>query len=154
MATRDVPEVKPVVPLDAAVFGATVQLPSFDKIKPEAWFAVADANFVLRKVTESVTKYFYVLSKLDAITLRKLSAFLKRPRGSDPYNEVRRQLCRTFEPSMEQKLDALLAVTTIGDEQPMEFGLELQRLLGEATTGRHPQEDLSTGGPTSNRYRD
>ena len=134
MATRDIPEVKPAVQVDAAVFGATVQPPSFDKIELEAWFAVADANFALRKVTESTTKYYYVLSKLDALTLRKLSAFLKRPRGSDPYNEVRRQLCRTFEPSMEQKLDALLAITSMGDERPMEFGLELQRVLGDATT--------------------
>ena len=132
MASRDVPEAKPSAQLDASVCGATVQLPAFDKIEPESWFAVADANFALRKVTESTTKYYYVLSKLDATTLRKLSAFLKRPRGSDPYNEVRRQLCKTFEPSMEQKLDALLA--TSSDERPMEFGLELQRLLGESTT--------------------
>ena len=45
------------VHLDAAVFGATVQLPAFDKVKAEMWFAVADANFALRKVTDSTTKY-------------------------------------------------------------------------------------------------
>ena len=66
--------------------------------------------------------------------LRKLSAFLKRLRGEDPYNEIRRKLCKAFEPSMEQKLDALLATSSMGDERPMEFGLELQQLLGEATT--------------------
>ena len=125
MASTDVPEIKPSVQLDAAVFGATVQLPAFDKIEPEAWFAVADANFALRKVTDSTTHYYYVLSKLDAKTLRKLSAFLKRPRGADPYLEVRRQLCKAFEPSKEQKLDALLATSSMGDERPMEFGLEL-----------------------------
>ena len=107
MATREVPEVKPAVQLDAAVFGATVQLPSFGKIEPNAWFAVADANFALRKVTDSMTRYYYVLSKLDATTLRKLSAFLNRPRGEDPYNDI---------------------------ERPMEFGLEMQRLLGDSST--------------------
>ena len=121
--------------LDATVCGASVQLPAFDKIEPESWFCVADANFALRKVTDSTTRYYYVLSKLDATTLRKLSAFLKRPRGDDPYQEIRRQLCRTFEPSMEQKLDTLLAINDMGDERPMEFGLELQRLLGDASTG-------------------
>ena len=134
MAMRDVAEAKPAVQLDAAVFGATVQLPSFDKIEPNAWFAVADANFALRKVTDSTTRYYYVLSKLDATTLRKLTAFLNRPRGDDPYNEIKRQLCKTFEPSREQKLDALLATSSWGDERPMEFGLELQRLLGDSTT--------------------
>ena len=125
MATREVPEAKPgqSVQVDAAVFGATVQLPPFDKIEPESWFAVADANFALRRVTDKTTKYYYVLSKLDLTTLRKLSAFLKRPRRTDPYNEIRWQLCKAFEPSMEQKLDALLATTSMGDEWPMEFGL-------------------------------
>ena len=122
------------VQLDAAVFGAAVQLPTFDKIEPEAWFAVADANFALRKVTDPLTKYYYVLSKLDSSTLRQLSAFLKRPRLEDPYQEIRDTLCATFEPSLEQKLDALLTTTDCGDARPMEFGLELQRLLGEATT--------------------
>ena len=87
MASKDIPEAKatPSLQLDAAVFGASVQLPSFDKIEPEAWFAVADANFALRKVTDSTIRYYYLLSKLDSTTLRKLSAFLKQPRGEDPY---------------------------------------------------------------------
>ena len=64
------------VHLDAAVFGALVQLPAFDKVEVETWFAVADANFTLRKVTDSTTKYYYVLSKVDASTLRKLLSFI------------------------------------------------------------------------------
>ena len=133
MATNNVPDAKPTVQLDAAVLGASVQLPAFDKVEPHAWFAVADANFALRKVTDQMTKYYYVLSKLDANTLRKLSAFLQEERGSDPYDEVRSTLCQTFEPPMEQKLDALLATNDMGDERPMQFGLELLRLLGPAT---------------------
>ena len=130
-----VPEEKPnsTVRLDAAVFGASVQLPVFDKMEPESWFCVADANFALRKVSDSVTKYYYVLSKLDSTSLKKLSAFLKRPRGPDPYQEIRAKLYRTFEPPKEQKLDTLLATNDMGDERPMEFGMELQRLAGEAT---------------------
>ena len=134
MASSNAQETKPVpASFDAAVFGATVQLPAFDKVEPETWFTVADANFALRKVTDANTKYYYVLSKLDASTLRKLSAFLKRPRSADPYQDIRRQLCRTYEPPMEQKLNTLLAICDMGDERPMEFALELQRLAAEAT---------------------
>ena len=53
----------------AAVLGASVQLLNFDKVDPETWFTVADANFALRKVTDSTTKCYYVLSKLDAAFL-------------------------------------------------------------------------------------
>ena len=34
---------------------------------------------------------------------------------------------------MEQKVDAFLALTDIGDERPDEFALEIQRLLSNAS---------------------
>ena len=123
------------MPLEAAaVFGAAVQLPMFDRAEPEAWFTLSDANFGLSNVTDSENKYWYVLSKFDSATLKKLSTFLKLPRGSDPYQEIRDKLCQTYEPPLEQKLDALLSLTDIGDERPVEFGLEIQRLIAGATT--------------------
>ena len=116
------------------VYGATVQLPTFDKLEPRAWFRIADANFGIRRVTDPVAKYYYVLSKLDAETLRKLSAFLDLPLRADPYSDLRQKLCATFEPPLEAKLDAFLATNDAGDERPAQFGLELQRLLANATT--------------------
>ena len=110
-----------------------MQLPGFDKDEPASWFCVADANFALRKVSDSQTKYYYVLSKLDSATLKKLLAFLKVPRGADPYEEIRKKLCKTSEPPLEQKLDTLLVINDAGDERPSEFGLELQRLLSGAS---------------------
>ena len=95
-------------PDSALVYGATVQLPTFDKAEPRAWFRIADANFGIRCVTDPVTKYYYVLSKLDSETLRKLSAFLDCPpdptrtrtfarssarRLSPPRGEIRRFSC-------------------------------------------------------------
>ena len=121
------------VHLDAAVFGAMVQLPAFDKVEAETWFAVADANFALRKVTDSTTKYYYVLSKLNASTLRKLSSFIKKPRGSDPYREIKEELCEAYQPRLEQKLDALLSLAGMGDESPKEYGMEIKHLVSDAT---------------------
>ena len=121
-------------PDSALVYGATVQLLTFDKAEPRAWFRIEDANFGIRRATDPVTKYYYVLSKLDSETLRKLSAFLDLPLGSDPYLDIRKKLCKTFEPPLEAKLDAFLATNDAGDERPAEFGLELQRLLANAST--------------------
>ena len=117
----------------AAVFGASVQLPTFDEVEPETWFAVADANFALRKVTDPLTKYYYVLSKLDTTSLRQLSAFIKRPKGSDPYSEIKAELCDAYEPPLEEKIDAMLALTDMGDERPRAFGREMQRLVADAS---------------------
>ena len=121
------------VHLDAAVFGASVQLPSFNKVEAETWFAVADANFALRRVTDSLTKYYYVLSKLDASMLRKLSSFIKRPKGDDPYAEIKEELCEAYEPPLEKKLDALLTIGDMGDESPKEYGMEIRRLAADAS---------------------
>ena len=117
----------------AAVFGASVQLPSFDKVDPETWFTVADANFALRKVTDATTKYYYVLSKLDAATLRQLSAFLKLPKGEDTYQEIKDELCESYEAPLEEKIDAMFALTDMGDERLRRFGKELQRLGADAS---------------------
>ena len=65
--------------------------------------------------------------------MKKLSAFLKIQRGDDPYAEIKKKLCRAFEPPLEQKLDTLLAITDSGDERPAEFGLELRCLLSGAS---------------------
>ena len=119
MASRNNPEVKPPTtsPYNAAaVFRASVQLPNFDKVEPETWFMVADANFTLRRVTDSTTKYYYVLSKLDMTTLRHLSTFLKQLRGDDLYDEIKAELCDAYEAPLDRKLDALLALTELRDD--------------------------------------
>ena len=105
----------------------------FDRAEPDAWFILAEAHFNLRGVTDSKTKYWYVLSKFDPPTLRKLSTFLQSPRGSDPYQELRQMLCQTYEPPMEQKIDAFLGLAEMGDDRPSEFGLEIQRLTPKAS---------------------
>ena len=129
MATKQTPG---SVSEDPVAHFVAVQLPIFNRLAPTSWFYMADANFHLRNITTSETKFWYVVSKLDADTLRKMSAFLAKPRGKDPYAEIRTVLCGTFEPNLEQKLDALLAVSELGDERPSEFALELRRLLADA----------------------
>ena len=84
-------------------------------------------------MTDATTKYYYVLSKLDAASLRQLSAFLKQPKGEDPYQEIKDELCEAYEPPLEEKLDALFALTDLGDERPRRFGKELQRLAADAS---------------------
>ena len=105
-----------------------VQLPTFNRLAPSSWFHLTDANFHLLGITQPDTKFWYVVSKLDPENLRKLSSFLAAPRGKDPYTEISAILCQTYEPQLEQKLDALLVTTSMGDERPAEFSLELRRL--------------------------
>ena len=108
--------------------GVAVQLPPFMKASPTAWFTLCDANFFIRKVTDSETKFWYVVSKLDEETLKRIHAFLAKPRDKDPYKAIREVLCESFEPSVEQKLDTMLAASSMGSEKPSDFMAELDRL--------------------------
>ena len=42
-------------------------------------------------------------------------------------------LCQTYEPPLEQKLDAFLGLKEMGDDRPSEFGLEVERLTAKAS---------------------
>ena len=42
-------------------------------------------------------------------------------------------MCDTYEPPMEEKLDALFALSDIGDDRPKKFRKELQRLAADAS---------------------
>ena len=46
----------------------TVKIPPFWTHSPTAWFAQAEAQFVLRKITEDDTKYYYIVAALDSAT--------------------------------------------------------------------------------------
>ena len=113
--------------------GVAVQLPTFMKASPAAWFRLCDANFFIRKVTDPETKYWYIVSKLDEETLRKIHAFLEKPLSKDPYRDIKERLCESFEPTVEQHLDALLAASTMGSEKPSNFMAELDRLASGLT---------------------
>ena len=124
---------KPQKSYNPVAHRVAVELPTFNRLAPSSWFHLADANFHLHGITKSDTKFWYVVSKLDPKILRKLSAFLAKPRGDDPYANIRAILCRTYEPKLEQKLGALLVASDLGDECPAEYAFELHRFLSNAT---------------------
>ena len=77
----------------------SLKLPTFWSSQPEVWFAQAEAQFNLRKITADDTKYYYVLAALDQPTATRLLDLISPPssrrqiRGvEDPsYRDVRPQ---------------------------------------------------------------
>ena len=72
--------------IELATHGVSVQLPQFMKTSPIAWFNVCEANFSVRGVTQSDTKYWHAVSQLDQETLEQIQEFLVGEHGEDPYN--------------------------------------------------------------------
>ena len=69
-----------------AAHGDSVQLPQFTRASPKSWFC--DANFHVRGVTASETKYWHTVTKLNADTLEKMQEFLEADHGKDPYTSL------------------------------------------------------------------
>ena len=85
MATNAGKPQEPAMADDPATHSVAVQLPTFNRLAPSEWFHLADANFHLRGITKSDTKFWYIVSKLDAKMLRKMSSFLAKKGGDDLY---------------------------------------------------------------------
>ena len=57
----------------AAVHTVSLKLPTFLASRPDVWFQQTEAQFALRKITDSTTQYFYVLIALDPVVAERMA---------------------------------------------------------------------------------
>ena len=146
------------------VSATAVQLPTFMKDDPEAWFGAVESHFVLKNVTDPKTKYHHAVAKLDAETTSAVREVLRAPTTNQSYQELRDLLCDLFEAPPEQRLDELFSLTTMGDSKPTRFARELDRLAdGQTMTDVKtriflhclpPSIQTAIGGNVSKTYTD
>ena len=67
----------------------SVQLPTFLKGSPAAWFTLLDSHFVIRNVTDPQTKFHHVMAKLGAEVCEKILKFLRKKVMDDSYNVLK-----------------------------------------------------------------
>ena len=60
-----------------------LKLPTFWCSQPRVWFAQAEAQFEIRKITADETRYYYVLSALDQDTATRLLDLISAPPSTD-----------------------------------------------------------------------
>ena len=121
------------------ISATSVQLPTFIKDDPEAWFSSIEAHFALKNISDPKTKFYHAVAKLDAETTSAVREVIRGPATDDSYQALRNHLCDLFQAPPEQRLDELFAITTIGDMKPTRFARELDRLAEGQT-----MEDVKT----------
>ena len=109
----------------------SLKLPPFWAAEPEIWFAQAEAQFDLRKITADDTKYFYVLSALDQATASRLKDFIRNPPEEGKYAALRARLVETFDLSEPERASLLLHFRSLGDTRPSVLMDEMLALLGD-----------------------
>ena len=109
----------------------SLKLPTFWTSQPEVWFAQAEAQFNLRGITASDTKYFYTLAALDQETATRLLDFISHPPDEDRYELFKDRLIATFGLSRRERASRLLHFRPLGDSKPSALMDEMLGLLGD-----------------------
>uniref|UniRef100_A0A5S6PZB0 DUF7041 domain-containing protein n=1 Tax=Trichuris muris TaxID=70415 RepID=A0A5S6PZB0_TRIMR len=69
---------------EAVTSAASLKLPVFWHKAPKLWFAQAEAQFHIRKITSSLTKYYYTIASLPDTIATDVDDLLV-PATADPY---------------------------------------------------------------------
>ncbi len=96
-----------------------VRLPDYYADSPQAWFCSIDETFATSKVTKSLTKFDWALSKLPFSLIDSISLLCKRPATyADPYQELQDILLCSCGLSISQRTSKWLDHWGCGNNRP------------------------------------
>lgn len=107
------------------------RLPTFWSSNPRLWIAQAESEFVLKGIRAETTKYHLVIRAMSERDIIQISDIVRSPPTASPYQRLRGELLRRFEPSASHQLQRLLSTEELGDSTPTQFLRRLYALLGD-----------------------
>ncbi|KRX51768.1 Retrovirus-related Pol polyprotein from transposon [Trichinella sp. T9] len=93
-------------------------------------FAQAEAQFALRRVSASPTKYYYVIASLPDSVAPDVDDLLE-PAGGAPYETLKRRLLERYGGSDDDRFNALMNSALAGDTKPSQLLREMRRNCGK-----------------------
>jgi hypothetical protein len=101
--------------------GSNIRLPEFWAEAPANWFAMAEAQFLLRRVTSNVDKFCHVLTALPKTSYRLISHLVTQEPAEDSYTQLKAALLSHHELSDYQRVDMLSRMEPLGGRKPSEL---------------------------------
>lgn len=117
--------------LTAAV---SLKIPPFWTAEPALWFFQVESQFALRNITQSLTKYYYVIQALPAEVMLEIRDIISNPSltaSIDPYATLKAALISRVTETESKRLQQLLSSAELGDRTPSQFLRYLLGLLGD-----------------------
>lgn len=105
-----------------------VKLPDFWKTDPVMWFAQAESQFALAKITTDETKFHHIVAKVDQTVLCHIADLVTTPPATNKYDAVKKRLIDRFALSPENRLERLLGMHDLGDLRPTHLLSKMQEL--------------------------
>ena len=112
-----------------ATDAVAVKLPQVWTEDLETWFLQAEAQFVIRKITEEETKFYHVVTALSADCAAKVKDIIRTP-PQEPYKALKAALLKKYEPSEHERAAAIFAIKSLGDNKPSQVMERFVNLLG------------------------
>ena len=95
----------------------TIKVPLFFKHAPETWFMQLEAQFDIKQLRTSSTKFYLGISALPSEVSAQLTHMIWDP-GEDPYHEIKDRLIHLYSLSNYQKFEALITLPFTSDTMP------------------------------------
>ena len=95
----------------------TIKVQPFFKHAPETWFVHLEAQFDLKQLKTSSTKFYWCISALLSEVSAQLTHMIRDP-GEEPYQEIKDCLIQLYSLSNYQKFEALINLPFTRDTTP------------------------------------
>ncbi|CAN7938400.1 unnamed protein product, partial [Ixodes hexagonus] len=111
--------------------GVPFKLPPFWVKNPRMWFLQVEAQFQLRHITSSLTKYFHIVSSLPPEVADEVDDLLASPPATEPYEQLKTTILAQKTTSERTRLQELLAAEELGDRRPSQMLHRMRQLFGD-----------------------
>ena len=107
----------------------SVKVPAFWPDSAEAWFVQDEAQFALKGVTDSSTKFYYCVSLFNQETANQVLDLIKSPPSSEPYEALKNRLLKLFALDDFQRYQAISNLPLSSDMKPSKLMSNMLALL-------------------------
>ena len=102
----------PSVPVASNV---ALKLPVFLPKAAEVWFAQTDAQFAIKSITVSKTKFYHAVASLPQDVPAQILDLIRAPPAGDLYEVLKEHLTTLYSLNDYQRFEALVSLPLTGD---------------------------------------
>jgi hypothetical protein len=107
---------------------AAVRLSPFWSNLPAAWFRAAEAQFIIRRVTCPLEKFYAVLTALSEANVDRVRHVVEAEPTEESYNNLKEGLVASHIMSDYQKIDQLLQMEPLNGRKPSDMLVDMEKL--------------------------
>ncbi|XP_043862592.1 uncharacterized protein LOC122756652 [Drosophila santomea] len=108
-----------VIPVVESV--GVIKLPPFWKQNARLWFVQIEAQFQCSRISSDNTRYYHLISALDADIMTEVSDVLVQPSEVNKYEHLKEIIIKRFTESPDRQLQRALLELDLGDKKPSQL---------------------------------